>query len=623
MLSTQHQKSNFIKYCGFIFLFFHFSSIAYADNTNLSIEHIKTAAHSDDHDFINEKLPIFITNTNSLAEFEYTQVSAKTSLLIRENKLQAATQNIASWLTDDTAKSMREAVRFRWMMIISYDLMFFTDFALARDMIEQELNAIKAWKPATNDSKVTQANLYHIYGQLLVRQKHVAEALPYFYQAEKWFREIDENHPSIFVINVLLGEAFLHARDYKKAEKYAYQALETLPEGRVDAVSYLNAILASAIEQQHRPEDAMQIISGYLANPVDPRRDYFLYFSLVHLDVLRDLGELKDALILAEDTYALAQDINNKDYLKDAARHLGYLQAYFGDTESAERLLKEAIESPSGIRQGAPINAYLDYVGVLEQLGKHQSALYYHRLYHNAYTEEHERINRTTISNLELHQKNQDLEQKHDLSAIQLALAIANENRTQLENELLMSAAIILIIIVTVILSIFLQLRRKSHQLHSMAVTDQLTKLGNRHAFLQALDNPAYTLLIIADIDSLKHYNDHYGHQKGDELIKNYAKQLETVLASQQTELFRIGGDEFAILIDHDVSIDIIEKWMHSAVKQTQNQGFRKIGASYGIAKRSEISTDYDWISVADHRMYEMKKSNKNIEKETAQPVFY
>ncbi|MBD5771314.1 tetratricopeptide repeat-containing diguanylate cyclase [Marinomonas colpomeniae] len=612
MLSTKRKKPKFIISYSFIFLLWHFTSIANAESLEPSIEHIKEALYSGDNVSINNKLSIFIANTDSLSEADYTPISAKISLLLRETKQTTATQNVAKWLNSDVAKAMQKNVRFRWMMIISYDLMFFTEFLIAKNMLEQELEAIKTWTPTTNDSKVTQANLYHIYGQLLVRQKLVAEALPYFYQAEKWFKEVDENHPSIFVINIILGEAFLHARDYVKAEQYAYKALNTIPEGRVDAISYLNAILASALEQQQRPEDAMKVISNYLANPVDPRQDYFLYFCLVHIEVLRDLGKLKEALTLAKDTYTLAQEIGNKDYLKDASRHLGFLQAYFGNMESAETLLRKAMDSPSDIRQGAPINAYLDYTEVLEQLGKHQVALNYFRLYHNAYIEEHERINQITIANLELHQENLRLEQQQILSKAQLALAKANENRTQLKNHVFMWAALILLIIVTTIFIMLLQLRRRSHQLHEMAVSDQLTKLGNRHAFLQALNNPSYTLLIIADIDSLKHYNDHYGHQKGDELIKNYAEQMKNVLSTQQAELFRIGGDEFAILIDHDVPIDTIEQWMHNAIQQTKNEGFSKIGASYGIAKRSEISTDYDWISVADQRMYEMKKSNKS-----------
>ncbi|NLQ16871.1 diguanylate cyclase [Marinomonas sp. M1K-6] len=597
--------------CVFFLCIFLLMPVAHAEETRPSLEQISAAVQSGDESLVSDSLTTFIANTDALSEADYTAISAQTSLLLRQTKQLNATQKAAKYLTSDTAKIMQQAVRFRWIMITSYDLMFFTEFSLARDMLEQELDAIKAWTPTTNDSKVTQANLYHIYGQLLVRQKRVAEALPYFYQAEAWFRDIDENHPSIFVINILLGEAFLHAKNFERAEQFSLKALDIIPPGRVDAISYLHAILASALERQQRPHDAMKVISSYLANPVDPRRDYFLYFSLVHIDVLRDLQQFDAALTLAQDTYALAQELGNKDYLKDATRQLGFLQAHFGNMSEAQELLKDAIDSPSGIRQGNPPRAYLDYVDVLTQLGQYQSALDYYHRFHNAYVDEHQRINQIEIASLEFQQENQRLSQQQALSEAQLALAIANESRAQLRTRVLMWAALILTIIATAILVMLLQLRRKSHQLHKMANEDQLTKLGNRHAFLQALDKPTHTLLIIADIDGLKYYNDHFGHQKGDELIKHYAQQMQQILAQAPAELFRIGGDEFAILLNHTMPVSMVDQWMQDAVKQTQQAGFTKIDASYGMATRNEITTDHDWISLADQRMYTMKETNR------------
>ncbi|TYL47989.1 GGDEF domain-containing protein [Marinomonas sp. IMCC 4694] len=586
-------------------------SVVYAEESQASFERLTTAAESNDDRLVNELLPVVISNSDTLSEPNYTDVSAKTSVLLRTNKQHEAVTIAANYLNSDAAQMIQQAVRYRWMMIMSYDLMFFTEFAAARDMIEQELDSIKAWTPITKDSKVTQANLYHIYGQLLVRQKRVAEALPYFYQAEHWFKDIDKNHPSIFVINILLGEAFLHARSYEQAEEFARKALKTIPAGRVDAISYLYAILAAAVDRQKRPQDAMQIISTYLANPVDPRRDYFLYFSLVHIDVLRHLEQFEPALALAKETYLLAQQVGNKDYLKDAKRQLGFLQAYFNNMTEAENLLQEAINSPSGIRQANPPQAYLDYVEVLEQLGNNKSALDYYRRYHNAYVEEFKRINQIAIANLEYQQENQRLEQQQALSVAQLALAKANENRALLQTRALMWAALILTLIATAVFVMWLQLRSKSRQLHIMAVEDQLTKLGNRHAFLQALDKPDYTVLVIADIDGLKYYNDRYGHQKGDELIKQYAQQLKQRLESVDAGVFRIGGDEFAILMAHSISTAQIDEWMKKTVVQTQRAGFPSIDASYGIAKRSEATKDHDWISLADQRMYAMKEMNK------------
>ncbi|MBR7889530.1 GGDEF domain-containing protein [Marinomonas sp. A79] len=595
-------------YC-FSLLCVLFASSAFANEAEDLLAEMQEAAQAGNLDSIKDALPQLITRSDELTEVAYTDASAKTSLLLRKTAQREAARVAVNYLRSEAATRLQEAVRYRWMMIISYDLMYFSEFSLAKSMIEQELNDIKTWSPSTKDSKTTQANLYHIYGQLLVRQQRVAQALPYFYQAETWFRSIDEQHPSIFVIYILLGEAFLHAREYQQAETFSRKALAMIPDGRVDAISYLNAILASALNRQQRSQEAMKVIADYLANPVDPRRDYFLYFSLVHIDVLRDLKQFDQALALARSTFALAQEVGNEDYIKDATRQLGYMQSYFGNLTEAEILLKEAIESPSGIRQGNPPEAYLDYVDVLMKLGQYDSALAYYRRYHDAFIEEHQRINRIAIANLEFQQRNQRLEQQKALISTQLALAQANEKRAKLQVSFFVWAIFALTVIAATILLMWLQLRRRSQQLQTMAVEDQLTRFGNRHAFLKAFDRPDYYYLLIIDIDGLKPYNDNYGHQKGDELIQTYSEQLRLRFTSSYAALFRTGGDEFAILIDNTTTIDSINDFMFEAVTGTQKGGFHTMNASYGIATREEAHSDREWISLADQRMYAMKKA--------------
>ncbi len=93
---------------------------------------------------------------------------------------------------------------------------------------------------------------------------------------------------------------------------------------------------------------------------------------------------------------------------------------------------------------------------------------------------------------------------------------------------------------------------RDAHASGSMlAMHDELTGIGNRRAFMthsQFLIKKAKagTLgLILLDVDGLKALNDTCGHQAGDELLEKVAKHI-----SPQGKLFRIGGDEFAILVD-------------------------------------------------------------------------
>ncbi|WP_343517703.1 GGDEF domain-containing protein [Sphingomonas sp.] len=84
------------------------------------------------------------------------------------------------------------------------------------------------------------------------------------------------------------------------------------------------------------------------------------------------------------------------------------------------------------------------------------------------------------------------------------------------------------------------------------AFTDALTHLPNRAAFNAALgelncDTPGAWALLMLDLDNLKIVNDTFGHQAGDHLLQTVGQRLAAQVAPNST--FRIGGDEFAIII--------------------------------------------------------------------------
>jgi diguanylate cyclase (GGDEF)-like protein len=84
-----------------------------------------------------------------------------------------------------------------------------------------------------------------------------------------------------------------------------------------------------------------------------------------------------------------------------------------------------------------------------------------------------------------------------------------------------------------------------------LALRDELTGVGNRRAFVTQSQilirkaKPGALGLILLDVDGLKQLNDSCGHQAGDELLEKVACHINS-----QGRLYRIGGDEFAILVD-------------------------------------------------------------------------
>lgn len=83
---------------------------------------------------------------------------------------------------------------------------------------------------------------------------------------------------------------------------------------------------------------------------------------------------------------------------------------------------------------------------------------------------------------------------------------------------------------------------------------DQLTNLSNRATFMQALEGALRRkditpILLVLDIDHLRHINDTLGYAMGDELLQITARRLREVLAGEGL-LARIGGDRFAVLVE-------------------------------------------------------------------------
>jgi hypothetical protein len=88
---------------------------------------------------------------------------------------------------------------------------------------------------------------------------------------------------------------------------------------------------------------------------------------------------------------------------------------------------------------------------------------------------------------------------------------------------------------------------KRMEQSMTIAYTDALTGLPNRMALNQALETlPQHGSLTFIDMDGLKQYNDQFGHECGDELLRSFAKYMIKHL-SIMARAYRLGGDEFAI----------------------------------------------------------------------------
>ncbi len=147
--------------------------------------------------------------------------------------------------------------------------------------------------------------------------------------------------------------------------------------------------------------------------------------------------------------------------------------------------------------------------------------------------------------------------------------------------------------------------------------TDHLTGISNRHAFDQSLSQnfceegnciDQLTLFLI-DLDGLKRVNDCYGHVKGDELLKLFASSL-AALESDSLAAFRLGGDEFTLLVRREKAPAVVEA-LARIERDIRESGFPDTGISYGISHASESGSAEEMLVAADSRMYQNKVSRR------------
>jgi diguanylate cyclase (GGDEF)-like protein/PAS domain S-box-containing protein len=158
-------------------------------------------------------------------------------------------------------------------------------------------------------------------------------------------------------------------------------------------------------------------------------------------------------------------------------------------------------------------------------------------------------------------------------------------------------------------------------ELLKLSNTDPLTNLPNRSFFQASHSNivrrDTQHALICLDMDNFKKINDSLGHQTGDILIKQIAKRLQKIAGTKAT-CYRLGGDEFSILIDNSTDIHHITHFAQTILDNLSrpfiiNKQEFVLGVSLGIAFYPEDgSNPQELLKNADIAMYFAKNAGGN-----------
>jgi diguanylate cyclase (GGDEF)-like protein len=154
------------------------------------------------------------------------------------------------------------------------------------------------------------------------------------------------------------------------------------------------------------------------------------------------------------------------------------------------------------------------------------------------------------------------------------------------------------------------------------AVTDPLTGLYNRRLFAESFEKELnrarrYGLplgIVILDLHRFKEVNDKYGHPRGDEVLRAAATTLQKALRTSDSA-FRIGGDEFAVLLPQTDAAQAIA--LSRRIEAVFAETLRPVQLAFAVTMDHGIATfpqDGDQadqlIHVADERLYRFKHAN-------------
>jgi diguanylate cyclase (GGDEF)-like protein len=164
-------------------------------------------------------------------------------------------------------------------------------------------------------------------------------------------------------------------------------------------------------------------------------------------------------------------------------------------------------------------------------------------------------------------------------------------------------------------LQFFVYMTTKSEAvLADQAPTDKLTGLYNRRGYdriAKSIDI-SHTVMLLADGDKFKEVNDNFGHETGDAVLKRIANALKEHFRSHDY-VCRIGGDEFAVLIEAD-NCDIEDMIRHK-IELINNrlmnvaEGEATVSISVGVAFGTENDNIDDLFNKADRALYSVKRS--------------
>ncbi|WP_299787700.1 GGDEF domain-containing protein [uncultured Shewanella sp.] len=157
------------------------------------------------------------------------------------------------------------------------------------------------------------------------------------------------------------------------------------------------------------------------------------------------------------------------------------------------------------------------------------------------------------------------------------------------------------------------------HEMSQQAMFDSLTKLGNRHYYIESIKKAIAASkrysndlsLVVLDLDNFKKLNDRYGHQFGDMVLSEFG-QLLTGAIRNTDQAFRIGGDEFVVLVQGGTrAAAILCERILTAMSSLPLFEKHEIQTSMGVAQWRDDESESVLYERADRALYQAKAAGR------------
>jgi len=172
------------------------------------------------------------------------------------------------------------------------------------------------------------------------------------------------------------------------------------------------------------------------------------------------------------------------------------------------------------------------------------------------------------------------------------------------------------------------ELDEANHKLLRLTHLDPLTEIINRRGLNESLarfwrmslrEKKELSVAFI-DIDHFKLYNDNYGHQQGDNCLRQFSKLIEKLLLRPLDMITRFGGEEFVVVLPETsqngaiaVCERIITALAYESIEHSYSETKPYLTASLGIATNSDGADDAEQLlQQADIAVYQAKRSGRN-----------